>query len=473
MTTDLHLIVRRAFDDIIDATPDLGPCPAPADNEIFVERTLRLTRRPDQPSSERMERHHAGLRPDRSPRWVAIAAGIVLIVGVASVALITQRSDRATTATRSMVDLGPVDQFAAGSVASIDDPPLFVVNDPTTAIMVFDAHSTHLGCLLVQNGEEIDPAVSVNDPGVGFIDPCHGSLFDRVGNKLAGPAPRSMDRYRVTISDDQHLIVDLSQRTPGRRSSTPTYSGADLDSALPIVGRAWADSMDFSLSPDTNARLYNVWQAAIADCMHTSGFPDYQPVTFPANGNFQDLVNPLDRRYASVMGYHELPAEPIDANTYTDDTFTALNGPDGCGNASFAATFGRISDYTVINDQLRSGIASAIAGFRDSEIGSTVTSQWAACMADKGQLFTSRSDAFDAYADKQTISAPEIETRLADLDCDLTVGYTQQQHDWEQAQIDTWRAAQQDTIANALTEKRLAEQRLTEIETASYGSPQK
>jgi hypothetical protein len=80
---------------------------------------------------------------------------------------------------------------------------------------------------------------------------------------LGGPAARSLDTYPVTVTD-QRLFVDLSQLIPGDPATTPIYSGEDLDTTLPLVGRAWADSMDFSFAPGTNARFYTAWQTTIA-----------------------------------------------------------------------------------------------------------------------------------------------------------------------------------------------------------------
>ena len=102
-------------------------------------------------------------------------------------AFVVQRQDEATS-TDGVVDLGPVENFPVGSVVAVDDPPLFVLNDNSTGIAVLDAHSTHLGCILVRNTPDTDDTLRLPNPEVGFIDPCHGSTFDRVGNKLAGPA---------------------------------------------------------------------------------------------------------------------------------------------------------------------------------------------------------------------------------------------------------------------------------------------
>ncbi len=49
-----------------------------------------------------------------------------------------------------------------------------------------------------------------------------------------------------------------------------------------------------------------------------------------------------------------------------------------------------------LNDQLRSGLSAAIAGFPDSAVGRAATSQWAACMAERDHPYRSRSDAMNA-----------------------------------------------------------------------------
>ena len=452
MTTNVEHVVRRAFDDIIDAAGEVGPCPKP-DDHITLARTRSAVRRRRSWTSDRTG--SSGAR-----RWSAVAAALLIVVGVGSVAFVVQRQNAATS-TAGVVDLGPVENFPVGSVVAVDEPPLFVLNDTSAGIAVLDAHSTHLGCILVPNTPDTDEALRLPNPEVGFIDPCHGSTFDWVGNKLAGPAARSMDSYRVTIAD-QRVLVDLSQPILGDPATTPIYSGEDLDLSLPIVGRAWADSMDFSLDVDTWARLYDAWQTGIAECMHASGF-EYQPVAYPPNAPFEDLVNPLDRRYAAAMGYHELPAEPNDPNPRTDE-MADVSGE--CANSAMADVYGAIRDYTDLNDRLRSGIANAIESFPQSTAGVAATTEWATCMAKLGYQFTSRLDAIVTYVDRPTISTEEITTRLDDLDCDLAVGYTQRQHDWEQVQIDTWRAENHETIERAIEQKQLIDQHLAEIETA-------
>ena len=41
-----------------------------------------------------------------------------------------------------------------------------------------------------------------------FECPCHGSKYNRVGEKKAGPAPRGLDRFHFTVGDDGGVSVD-------------------------------------------------------------------------------------------------------------------------------------------------------------------------------------------------------------------------------------------------------------------------
>ena len=62
------------------------------------------------------------------------------------------------------------------------------------------AKCTHLGCtprwLAAENK---------------FKCPCHGSGFYKSGLNFEGPAPRPLDRLKVTVGEDGQLVVDKSK----------------------------------------------------------------------------------------------------------------------------------------------------------------------------------------------------------------------------------------------------------------------
>ena len=59
---------------------------------------------------------------------------------------------------------------------------------------------THLGCTV-----EIEQS--------RLVCPCHGSNYDREGRVLRGPAERALASYRVELTADDVLIIDLRATT--------------------------------------------------------------------------------------------------------------------------------------------------------------------------------------------------------------------------------------------------------------------
>ena len=64
---------------------------------------------------------------------------------------------------------------------------------------------THLGCtprwLVAENK---------------FKCPCHGSGFHKNGINFEGPAPRPLERFKITLAEDGQLVVDKSVKLPLR-----------------------------------------------------------------------------------------------------------------------------------------------------------------------------------------------------------------------------------------------------------------
>ena len=70
-----------------------------------------------------------------------------------------------------------------------------------------------------------------------FECPCHGSQYNRVGEKKGGPAPRGMDRFGVSV-DNGMLVIDTSTvfggppigtNTTGQEAEGPNCVGASGD----------------------------------------------------------------------------------------------------------------------------------------------------------------------------------------------------------------------------------------------------
>jgi cytochrome b6-f complex iron-sulfur subunit len=61
-----------------------------------------------------------------------------------------------------------------------------------------------------------------------FKCPCHGSIYNVIGEYQSGPAPRGMDRFPIVIEND-HVMVDTSTIVEGPPPGThdgPSQGGS-------------------------------------------------------------------------------------------------------------------------------------------------------------------------------------------------------------------------------------------------------
>jgi len=92
--------------------------------------------------------------------------------------------------------VGMPQDFPNKTASFIPDQKIFVVRD-SNSYMAISAVCTHLGC-----------TVRNNPDGSGFSCPCHGSKYSADGTNFAGPAPRPLDTFEVSMGPNGELIVD-------------------------------------------------------------------------------------------------------------------------------------------------------------------------------------------------------------------------------------------------------------------------
>jgi cytochrome b6-f complex iron-sulfur subunit len=112
----------------------------------------------------------------------------------------------------------------AASVPPVNGSPyvnqagrFYIINNDDGALAIY-WKCPHLGC-----------TVPWDEPSGEFHCPCHGSVYDRFGRRVAGPAPRPMDLMPMTVQPDGTVIVDTNPNSLIIRSD---YSP---DQATPIV----------------------------------------------------------------------------------------------------------------------------------------------------------------------------------------------------------------------------------------------
>jgi cytochrome b6-f complex iron-sulfur subunit len=71
-------------------------------------------------------------------------------------------------------------------------------------VVAISEKCTHLGC-----------RVPFCESSGQFECPCHGSVFNRAGDFVAGPSPRGMDRFPTEIGDDGLVYIDTGTKVEG------------------------------------------------------------------------------------------------------------------------------------------------------------------------------------------------------------------------------------------------------------------
>lgn len=102
--------------------------------------------------------------------------------------------------------VGPIDSIQPNSVIYEPEQKVFIVRDEQGSFYALSAVCTHLGCTTKWNVSGID-----GDSNNVIACPCHGSLFNKKGELIEGPAQRSLDKFRLRIEDNK-LIVDTGEK---------------------------------------------------------------------------------------------------------------------------------------------------------------------------------------------------------------------------------------------------------------------
>jgi len=80
----------------------------------------------------------------------------------------------------------------------------WVVKTGEQQVVAFSPVCTHLGC-----------AVSWDSGNKSFVCPCHTSSFSPEGKVMAGPAPRSLDRFDVRVDGIKVMLGEVKQSAEG------------------------------------------------------------------------------------------------------------------------------------------------------------------------------------------------------------------------------------------------------------------
>jgi hypothetical protein len=133
----------------------------------------------------------------------------------------------------SKIKVGRVEDFPPGSVTPIQLTATFI--DPNYHVHVTTSGTGMIIGVTPESTNEMAPRIFlVHDQTLGFLalysrdphvwgcqirwletnarfeDPCGGSKYTRTGDYIEGPAPRGMDRFTVSVTDNGEIFVDIN-----------------------------------------------------------------------------------------------------------------------------------------------------------------------------------------------------------------------------------------------------------------------
>jgi cytochrome b6-f complex iron-sulfur subunit len=84
----------------------------------------------------------------------------------------------------------------SGQIFKFGTRPGILVRTPSGEFRAFSAVCTHLACIVQYR------------PDLGHIwCACHNGHFDLSGTNIAGPPPRPLERFQVTVADDKIVVT--------------------------------------------------------------------------------------------------------------------------------------------------------------------------------------------------------------------------------------------------------------------------
>ena len=135
-----------------------------------------------------------------------LAAGILAIEAVGGLVFsLWPRTKAGAFGTK--VNIASVEEVQAMPVGTVTYflEQRFYLSRVESGLLALYRKCTHVGCVIPWLPD--DPSEDDLAPKGRFNCPCHGSLFDRYGVVHAGPAPRPMDIFPVTLDKDE-VVVD-------------------------------------------------------------------------------------------------------------------------------------------------------------------------------------------------------------------------------------------------------------------------
>jgi len=131
-------------------------------------------------------------------------AGLLALTGISATVASLWPRPKAGPFGRKMT-AGKLEDFLPASVTYFPEYRFYLVRLPMkgggTGLLALYRRCTHLGCVVPWLPEE--PSEDALAPTGRFHCPCHGSIYNRYGEVVSGPAPRPLDIFPITIAGNE------------------------------------------------------------------------------------------------------------------------------------------------------------------------------------------------------------------------------------------------------------------------------
>ena len=152
------------------------------------------------PKQDRPPEHDQGIWRISRRNFFSVAgwAAFFVFIATSTIGALRMMFPRILFEPPSAFKAGFPDDYLIGEVSEKykDDFRVWIIRE-SEGFYALSAICTHLGC-----------TPRWLEPENKFKCPCHGSGFRRTGINFEGPAPRPLERLKISLSDDGQLLVD-------------------------------------------------------------------------------------------------------------------------------------------------------------------------------------------------------------------------------------------------------------------------
>jgi cytochrome b6-f complex iron-sulfur subunit len=99
------------------------------------------------------------------------------------------------------VGAGNVSELAVGSIQAVSNAPAYIARD-ASGLYAMTSTCTHAGCDMIASG-------AITSQGIACH--CHGSVFDKNGNVVTGPANSALAHFAVSVDAAGAITVHGGQ----------------------------------------------------------------------------------------------------------------------------------------------------------------------------------------------------------------------------------------------------------------------